>query len=109
MCSFLYFLYFIFPREWFQLELCAPTGFLFGDISCNALLLFPSLGSLRCTENFKSNTEWVDNIQDFEEELLKEISEARFYQLNITTDILGLTFNVTGTIISCLFVSLLSN
>jgi len=58
------------------------------------------------TENLKSNIEWVDNIQEFGEELLKEISEARIYQINITTDIVGLTFNVSGTIISCFFVSL---
>ena len=61
---------------------------------------------MHCTENLKSNIEWVDNIQEFGEELLKEISEARIYQINITTDIVGLTFNVAGTIISCLFVSL---
>jgi len=93
----------IFPREWFKLELYTPSGFLFGDISWKALLPFPSLGDMHCTENLKSNIEWVDNIQKFGEELLKEISEALIYQINITTDILDLTFSVAGTIISCPF------
>jgi hypothetical protein len=97
----------IFPQEWFKLEMYTPTCFLFGDISWKALLPFPSLGDMQCTENLMSNIEWVDNIQKFGEELLKEISEARIYQINITTDILGLTFSVVRTIISCLFVSLM--
>ena len=62
---------------------------------------------MQCTENLKSSIEWVDNIQEFGEELLKEISEARIYQMNIITYIVGLAFNVAGTIISCLFMSLM--
>jgi hypothetical protein len=62
---------------------------------------------MHCIENIKSDIECVDNIQEFGEELSKKISEARIYQINITTDILGLTFNVSGKIISCLFMSLM--
>jgi len=62
---------------------------------------------MHCTENLKSNIEWVSNIQEFGKELLKEISGARIYQMNNITDIVGLKFNVAGTIISCLLVSLM--
>jgi len=62
---------------------------------------------MHCTENLKSSIEWVDKIQEFVKEVLKEISEARIYQMNTITNIVGLTFNVAGRIISCLFVSLM--
>ena len=80
------------------MELYTPTGFHFGDISWKALLPFPSLGDMHCTEHLKSNIEWVDNIQEFGEELLKEISEARIYQINITTDDYFLPFRVVDDI-----------
>jgi len=53
---------------------------------------------MHCTEHLKSNIEWVDNIQEFGEELLKEISEARIYQINITTDDYFLPFRVVDDI-----------